>query len=89
MNLDSILWGLGAFVVLCLCVIIVCSLITLITWVVKKTFDYWWDQTLVIYRFESVRHYFKIMVANGRTGLLKEVEKSKQEAKTGSVDENI
>ena len=53
----------------------------------KKVCNYWWERTLTIYRLESLRHYFRIMVENGRTGLLKEVSKSEIEAKQGGQDE--
>ncbi|MVW75352.1 hypothetical protein [Pseudomonas xionganensis] len=85
--IEQIFWWTGAVVAICACVMIACLFLCGAAWAVKKAFNYWWDRTLTIYRFESLRYYFGIMVENGRTGLLKEVEKSKQEAQQQERDQ--
>ena len=80
--ISDIFWWTGAIVSISLCIMFASAMLYGATWSVKKAFNYWWDQTLMIYRYESIRHYFKVMVDNGRTGLLKEVELSEQEKKS-------
>lgn len=77
--IDQVYWWTGAVIAICACVMLACLFLCCAAWAVKKACNYWWDRTLTIYRLESLRHYFRIMVENGRTGLLKEVETSKQE----------
>ena len=76
---DSVFWWTGAVIAASACVLVACLFLYGAAVAVKKASNVWWDRTLTIYRLESLRHYFKIMVENGRTGLLKEVEKSEQE----------
>lgn len=76
---DSVFWWTGAVIAASACVLVACLFLYGAAVAVKKVSNAWWDLTLTIYRLESLRHYFKIMVENGRTGLLKEVEKSEQE----------
>lgn len=80
MTIDQVFYWCGAVITTSVAVIFTSCLALLAGWLVKKACNYWWGRTLAIYRFESIRHYFQIMVQNGRTGLLKEVEKSQQEA---------
>lgn len=80
MNLmDQVFWWTGAVIAACACVLVACFALYLSAYAVKRVCNYWWERTLTVYRLESLRHYFRIMVENGRTGLLKEVEKSEQE----------
>lgn len=76
---DNVFWWTGAVIAACACVLVTCLFLYGAAAAVRKVCGIWWDRTLTIYRLESLRHYFKIMVENGRTGLLKEVEKSEQE----------
>jgi hypothetical protein len=81
MDIDQVFYWCGAVIVTSVTVIFTASLALFAGWLVKKACNYWWERTLTIYRLESLRHYFQIMVENGRTGLLKEVEQSAMEAK--------
>lgn len=76
---DAIFYWCGAVIGLSAAVIAACCAAIFAGWCVKKACNYWWERTLTIYRIESLHYYFKIMVDNGRTGLLKEVEKSRKE----------
>jgi len=82
MSIDQVFYWCGAVIATSVAVIFTSCLALFAGWTVKKACNYWWDRTLTIYRFESIRHYFQIMVKNGRTGLLKEVEQSEIEAKS-------
>jgi hypothetical protein len=80
MTIDQVFYWCGAVITTSVAVIFTSCLALLAGWLVKKACNYWWDRALTIYRLESLRYYFQIMVENGRTGLLKEVRKSEQEA---------
>lgn len=86
MTLDEVFYWCGAVITTSAVVILASSLALFAGWTVKKACNYWWERTVMIYRIESLRYYFRVMVENGRTGLLKEVEKSEQEAKTAKGD---
>ena len=77
--IDAIFYWCGAVIGVSAAVIAASCAVIFACWCVKKAFNYWWDRTLTIYRLESLRYYFKIMVDNGRTGLLKHVEESRKE----------
>ena len=79
MSIDQLFYWCGAVIGISGAVIAACCAAIFSAWLIKKTCNYWWEHTLTIYRLESLRHYFKIMVDNRRTGLLKEVEASKAE----------
>jgi hypothetical protein len=89
MNIDQIFYWCGAAIGVSAAVIAACVCIAFAGWCVKKVCNYWWDRTLTIYRLESLRHYFRIMVENGRTGLLKEVELSRKESRQPDQDEDL
>lgn len=77
--IDQVFWVTGAVVAASACAITASFVVFVAGYAVKKACNYWLDKTLTIYRLESLRYYFRVMVENGRTGLLKEVEKSKEE----------
>lgn len=79
MMLDQIFYWCGAVIGVSASVIAAACMAAFAGWCLKKVCNYWWERTLTIYRLESIRHYFRVMVENGRTGLLKEVEKSEKE----------
>lgn len=83
---DSVFWWTGAVIAASACVLVACLFLYGAAVAVNKVSNAWWDLTLTIYRLESLRHYFKIMVENGRTGLIKEVEKSKRERSQQPTD---
>lgn len=86
MTIDQVFYWCGAVIATSVTVIVAAALALFACWLVKKACNYWWDRTLTIYRLESIRHYFRIMVKNGRAGLLKEVEKSEKEAEAAQGD---
>jgi hypothetical protein len=78
-NLDPVFYWTGAAIAIAACVVAASLCLIAAAYLLKLACNRWWSRTLTIYRLESIRYYFKVMVDNGRTGLLKEVKKSEKE----------
>ncbi len=83
--INSVFWWTGAIVAYSACLAVVLLCLYGVAVLIKEVCNYWWDRALAAYRIESVRYYLQVMVKNGRTGLLKHVEESREEADRAST----
>lgn len=79
--IDAVFWWTGAAIAIAACVSVAGLIICCAAMLMKKACVMLLERTLEIYRLESLKYYFRVMVENGRSGLLKEVAKSSEESK--------